>query len=73
VAQAPGHYRVTQPGRKKRGAAKLIAVRSLALGPGDTSVTLVLGKYDARKPLTLTATGLVGADGTRAAEIVIDL
>jgi hypothetical protein len=73
VAQAPGHYRVTQPGRRKRGPAKLITVRSIAVGPGDTSVTLVLGKYDARKPLTLTAPGLVGADGTPAAEIIIDL
>jgi hypothetical protein len=73
VALAPGHYRVTQPGRKKRGPARLITVRSIALGPDDRSVTLVLGKYDARKPLTLTATGLVGADGTPAPTLVTDL
>jgi uncharacterized membrane protein YgcG len=73
VAVAPGHYRVTQPGRKRRGAANLIPIRSIAPGPGDRSVTLVLGKYDARKPLTLTATGLVGADGTPAGEIITDL
>jgi hypothetical protein len=73
AARTTGHYRVTQPGRKKRGPAKLITVRSIALGPDDRSVTLVLGKHDARRPLTLTATGLVGADGTPAPTLVTDL
>ena len=50
-----------------------VTVRSLALGPDDRSVTLVLGKYDARKPLTLTATGLLGADGTPTSEIITNL
>jgi hypothetical protein len=67
------HYLVTQPGRGKRSRPRRIAVRSAGLGPGDTTLTLVLGKYNTRLPLILMATGLVGADGTPAAEIIIDL
>jgi hypothetical protein len=70
VAQALGHYRVTQPGRTRRRATRLIPVRSIAVGSDDRWVTLVLGKYVARKPLTLTATGLLGADGTPAPTLV---
>jgi hypothetical protein len=73
VAQWPSHYRVTQPGRSRHRAAKVIKVGSIGLGRDDRSVTLVLGKYDARKPLTLTAAGLVGADGTPTTEIITNL
>jgi hypothetical protein len=73
VAEAPGHYRVTQPIRTRRRATRLIPVRSIAVGPDDRWVTLVLGKYDAHKPLTLTATGLLGADGTPTPKIITKL
>jgi hypothetical protein len=36
-------------------------------------VTLVLGKYTIRKPLSLTATGLVGAAGAPLAMVVTKL
>jgi hypothetical protein len=64
---------VTQPGRNKKSPPKLIAVRAAQLGPDGRSVTLVLGKYNAKKPLTLTATGLVAADGTPVVTIITRL
>ena len=35
----------------------------MTLGPGGTSVILTLGSFTAGKPLTLTASGLTGANG----------
>jgi hypothetical protein len=64
VAGSPARYQVTQPGRTRHSARKLIPVLTASLGPGGTSVVLVLGKYDKTKPLLLTAPGLRGADGT---------
>jgi hypothetical protein len=73
VAASVGHYRVTQPGPTKHSAPKLISVRAAQPGAGGTSVTLMLGKYTANKPLTLTATGLTGTGGAAIATIVTKL
>ena len=41
--------------------------------PSSNSVMLMLGKFSTAKPLTLTATGLVGFAGTPAAPITTKL
>jgi hypothetical protein len=73
VAGSPGTYQVTQPGRTRRSARKVIPVLAASLGPGGTSVVLVLGKYVKTKPLVLTAAGLRGADGTPLATTIVRL
>jgi hypothetical protein len=72
-AQNVAHYAVTQARRGKRSTPKRIPVRSARFNTLDNSVSLVLGKYDAKKPLSLTATGLVGVEGTPAATVVAKL
>ena len=57
-ASTRSHYQLTQPGRTKRSAPKVIAVKSVGVGSGGLFVTLVPGKYDLKKPLQLTVTGL---------------
>jgi hypothetical protein len=69
VAGNPAAYDVTQPGRTGHSARKRIPVLAASVGPGGTTVLLVLGKYDKLKPLLLSASGLVGADGTPAASV----
>ena len=64
---------MTQPGRTRHAARKLIPVLAASLDPGGTSVTLVLAKDNPTKPLTLTATGLLSASGTPVTTIVTRL
>jgi len=66
-------YVVTQPGRTKKSAPKSIRVASATLGAGGTSITLLLGAYASKKPLTLKATGLVGAIGAPVATVMTGL
>ena len=73
VAENTGHYQVSQPGRTRHAARKVIAILAASLNPGGTSVTLVLAKYQRAKPVALTATGLLGADGMPAATITTPL
>jgi hypothetical protein len=73
VAGSPAPYQVTQPGRTRHSARKMVPVLTAALGPGGTSVVLSLGKYDRAKPVLLTAAGLRGADGTPVATANIRL
>ena len=77
VVQNTGHYSVVQVFRaatKKRPAqTKRISVRAAQYNPGNSSVTLTLGKYTALNKLQLTATGLISATGTPAATIVTRL
>jgi hypothetical protein len=59
--------------RTKRSAPEAIRVRAAEIGPVGRSVTLVVGKYDAKKPLTLEATHSVGADGRPLGVMTIKL
>ena len=68
-----GNYHVAQPGLTKHSRPTVVKVRSAVYNPATKSVMLTLGKYNAKKPLTLTATGLMGATGTPAATIVTKL
>jgi hypothetical protein len=67
TAQSTAHYRVTQPGRNKHSAPGNVAVLAASYNSSTSTVLLVLGKHNARKPLTLTATGLTGPAGTAVA------
>jgi hypothetical protein len=73
VASGVAHYSVTQPGRTRHSAPRNVPVLSVAYNAGSPSVTLVLGKSTAGKPLTLTAQGLIGANGNSVATIVTQL
>jgi hypothetical protein len=73
VAENVGNYRVTQPGLTKRSKPTLVHVKAAQYNSGNNTVTLTLGKFNAKKPLTLTIIGLTGASGTPAATIVTKL
>jgi hypothetical protein len=73
AAETIGNYQVTQPGRARRSARKLIPVLAASLDPGGTSVSLILAKANPTKPLTLTVTGLLSANNTPVATIVTRL
>jgi hypothetical protein len=68
-----GVYAVTQAGKTQTSAPKHVPVTSTTLGPGGTSVILTLGSYTAGKPLTLTASGLTGANGAPVKTVVTGL
>ncbi len=67
------HYRLTQPGRTKKAAPKLIPVRAVAIGSNGLVVKITAGKYDAHKALSLTITGLRDQTGRPLASIVVRL
>jgi hypothetical protein len=46
---------------------------SASYNPSSHAVTLVLGKYNAKQALSLTATGLKGPNGASAGTIVTNL
>src|SRR5262249_44260584 len=73
VAASTVHYRVVQPGPTRKAAPRVIAVKTATLGPGGTSITLTLGKYLATKSLSLTATGLMGANGAAVSTVTTNL
>jgi uncharacterized protein (TIGR03118 family) len=73
AAQSTGNYHVAQPGRGRRGHATAVVVKTATYNPGNNSVTLALGKFNAALPLQLTATGLVSAAGTQAGTITSKL
>jgi hypothetical protein len=73
AAQNSGNYQVVQPGLTKHSKPTLVHVKAAQYNPANNTVTLTLGKFNAKKPLTLTATGLMGATGTAAAKIVTNL
>jgi uncharacterized repeat protein (TIGR01451 family) len=72
-ATATSHYRLTQPGRTRKSAPKLIPVKSVTVSPDGRVITLAAGKYDVKKTLQLTAAGLLGSRGQAVAKIVIRL
>jgi plastocyanin len=61
VAMDTTHYMVTQPGATKKAKPKVIFVGMAMYMPSSDTVMLMLGKFNAKKPLTLTASGLLGA------------
>jgi hypothetical protein len=69
----PGSYSVVQPGHGKHAKSKAVAVRSATYNPGNNSVTLTLGKFNAAMPLEVAATGLSSTLGTPAATITTTL
>jgi plastocyanin len=73
VAQDVSHYSITQPGRTKRAKPVNVPVRMAMYNPSNNSVMLMVGKFNTGKPLTLTATGLLGFSGTPAGTITTKL
>jgi streptogramin lyase len=73
TAAARSHYHLTQPGRTKKAAPKLIAIRALAISSNGLVVKVTPGKYDAHKAMTLTITGLRDREGRPLASNVIRL
>ena len=73
VASDVSHYRVVQPGRNRRSRPQVVRVQAASYNAVDNSVTLRLGRFTANKPLTLTATGLVGATGATVSTITTRL
>jgi hypothetical protein len=71
-AQVLGNYQLTQPGRKKHSAPKFVVVTSAVVGPIN-SVTLNVGKADAKKRVSLRASGLAGANGLPIAPFTASL
>ncbi len=67
------HYRLTQPGRTKRSAPKVIRIKSIRVSQDRLFVALTPGKYDTRKPLVLTVVGLAGARNQPVPTITIKL
>jgi hypothetical protein len=51
----------------------VIKIRAAQLGPGGASVTLLVGSYKATKPLTMTASGLIGPSGATLTSMVTKL
>ncbi len=70
VAQATGHYRVTQKQGKR---VKVLPVKSAVYDPGNFRVTLSVGGLKTGKAAQLTITGLTGADGADIPPITTDL
>ena len=73
VAEDTANYSVTQPGKTKKAHPVNVPVRMAMYTPGSDTVMLMLGKFSTAKKLTLTATGLVGFSGVKAAPIVTPL
>jgi hypothetical protein len=73
AAENVSNYQVTQPGLTRRSRPTLVHVKAVQYNPGNNTVTFTLGKFNARKSLTLTATGLMSAAGTPAGTIVTKL
>jgi plastocyanin/uncharacterized protein YjdB len=73
VAANTANYSVVQAGRTKKSKPVSVAVQAAHYDPGTNSVMFTLGKFNAKRPLTLTATGLVSATGTPASKIVVPL
>jgi hypothetical protein len=69
LGSGAANYQVTQPGRKASAPPRAIGVASSKLDPTGTTITLVLGNFSTAKPLTLMATGLVGANGAAVAPV----
>jgi hypothetical protein len=70
AAAEVSHYLVTQPGRTRHSGPRLIPVLAAQAGQGGGSVTLILGRFNAARRLSVSATGLRGADGSPLATIV---
>ncbi len=62
------HYRVTQPGLNRHSPPVVVRVRAARYNRKDDSLSFILGEFNPEKPLTLTATGLVGASGVPVPE-----
>jgi hypothetical protein len=73
AAETVGNYKVVQPGRTRRSRPVVVHVRAAQYDAETNTVTLTLGKFNAGKPLTLTALGLVGVTGAAASPIVTKL
>jgi virginiamycin B lyase len=67
------HYQLSQPGRTKRAPQKVISLMRILVSPDGLVVTLNPGKYDSKKPLRLTISGLAGAQGQALATIAMRL
>jgi plastocyanin len=67
------HYQVTQPGATKKAHSKAILVGMAMYTPGSSTVMLMLGKFNTGKPLTLMASGLLGATKAPVAQFTTRL
>jgi uncharacterized repeat protein (TIGR01451 family) len=67
------HFQLSQPGRTKRSAPKVIPVKSVRVSSDGLMITLSPGKYDSKKPLKLTSQSLLGARGQAVARFTVTL
>lgn len=72
-ATTSSHYQLTQPGRTKRSAPKLIRINRVRVSADGLHITLTPGAYDSKKHLQLTIRGLAGARHQSMAAITITL
>jgi hypothetical protein len=73
AAMDASHYQVTQPGATKKAHPKAILVGMAMYTPSSNTVMLMLGKFNTGKPLTLMASGLLGATETQVAQFTTRL
>jgi plastocyanin len=73
VAIQTSHYMVTQPGATKKAKPKPVAVQMAMYNPSNNSVMLMLGKFNTKKPLTATVSGLLGATELQVASFTTKL
>jgi plastocyanin len=73
VASDVSHYQVVQPGRNRRSRPMVVRVQAASYNAVNNSVTLRLGRFNVNRPLTLTATGLIGVTGAPVPTIVTRL
>jgi uncharacterized repeat protein (TIGR01451 family) len=72
-ASSRTHYQLSQTGRTKRAVAKAIPLKLIRASADGLTVSLTPGKYDAKKPLRLTITGLRAASGHAIATMLVTL
>jgi plastocyanin len=72
-AQDATHYQIVQPGKTKKSHPVAVPVQMAMYFPTTDTVMLMIGKANAKKPFTLTATGLTSAAGTPLATIMTNL
>jgi hypothetical protein len=72
-AQETSHYQIVQPGKTKKSKPVAVPVGMAMYTPSTNTVMLMIGKANAAKPFTLTATGLTSFAGTPLATIVTKL
>jgi hypothetical protein len=70
VASAAAHFRGTQPRPTRRSPPRVVRIIAASYIPATRSIRLTLVSVDPRKPLTVTASGLIGTTGVPVASLI---